>query len=314
MAQDQGFPIWNQPFVDPKGFITQAWRQFLVSLWNRTGGGAGTGTFEPGDIKPFGGLAAPSGWLECDGQAISRTTYSALYAAIGTTWGSGDGSTTFNLPDLRGRSLIGANGTTVNVGDFGGAATITLNVGQLPAHAHAVTDPGHTHVFTGVAHTHVFTGAPHTHVFAGTAHTHVFTGTPHTHAITDPGHLHTITDPQHNHASIEGASPPVEAQAGAGGGFAWAFPDVTGSSPTGITIDPGLTLITVDNSTAAGTNANTAAGGTNADTTAAGTNANTVAAGANAVAATGITTQNTGSGDPVPTQSPYAGVMYLIKT
>src|SRR5690606_28135610 len=61
-----------------------------------------------GMIAPFGGSSIPDKWLECDGSAVSRSTYSSLFAAIGTTWGVGDGETTFNVPDLRGRTLIGA--------------------------------------------------------------------------------------------------------------------------------------------------------------------------------------------------------------
>lgn len=62
----------------------------------------------PGFIAMYGGAAAPAGWLACDGSAVSRTTYAALFTAIGTTHGAGNGSTTFNLPDLRGRAPIGA--------------------------------------------------------------------------------------------------------------------------------------------------------------------------------------------------------------
>ena len=60
-----------------------------------------------GSITMYGASVAPSGWLECDGSAISRTTYSSLFAIIGTTFGVGDGSTTFNLPDLRGEFVRG---------------------------------------------------------------------------------------------------------------------------------------------------------------------------------------------------------------
>lgn len=60
-----------------------------------------------GMVTPFAGSTAPSGWLLCDGSAVSRTTYAALFAAIGTTYGTGNGSTTFNLPDLRGRVAAG---------------------------------------------------------------------------------------------------------------------------------------------------------------------------------------------------------------
>lgn len=99
---------------------------------------------------------APAGWLLCDGSAISRDEYSRLYAAIGTTWGAGDGSTTFNIPDLRGRSPIGAGAgsglTTRTLGDevgaethnHGGATgshTLTAAESGLQAHTHAFTQP-----------------------------------------------------------------------------------------------------------------------------------------------------------------------------
>lgn len=66
----------------------------------------------PGIIEQYAGASAPTGYLMCDGTAYSRTTYAALYAAIGTAYGAGDGSTTFNVPDLRGRGLIGAGAPT----------------------------------------------------------------------------------------------------------------------------------------------------------------------------------------------------------
>jgi microcystin-dependent protein len=61
----------------------------------------------PGMMAPYATTSAPDGWLACDGSAVSRTTYAALFDAIGTTWGVGDGSTTFNLPDLQGAFLRG---------------------------------------------------------------------------------------------------------------------------------------------------------------------------------------------------------------
>ena len=63
----------------------------------------------PGAIIDFGGASAPTGWLLCDGSAVSRTTYSALFAAIGTKWGVGDGSTTFNLPYLIKSGSVGVS-------------------------------------------------------------------------------------------------------------------------------------------------------------------------------------------------------------
>jgi hypothetical protein len=73
-----------------------------------------------GAIMDFAMNAAPTGWLACDGAAISRTTYAALFAAIGTTWGAGDGSTTFNLPDMRGyfRRGVGTNSDGTAAGAF----------------------------------------------------------------------------------------------------------------------------------------------------------------------------------------------------
>ena len=74
-------------------------------------------TVPTGTILPFAGTTVPTGFLLCNGALVSRTTYAALYAAIGTKWGAGDGKTTFKLPDLRKRHLEGAN-TTSEVGGY----------------------------------------------------------------------------------------------------------------------------------------------------------------------------------------------------
>jgi microcystin-dependent protein len=99
-----------------------------------------------GIIAPFAGTSAPSGWLACNGAAVSRTTYATLFAAIGTTWGAGDTTTTFNVPDLRGAFLRGSGTSSLDpssprsVGTF--QAEAYLN------HNHGVTDPGHNHSYT----------------------------------------------------------------------------------------------------------------------------------------------------------------------
>lgn len=109
-------------------------------------------TVPAGVIFDYGGSTAPSGYLLCYGQAVSRTTYADLFTAIGTTYGVGDGSTTFNVPDYRGRvgaGLDNMGGTSANrltdqsggvdgdtLGDTGGSETHTLTEAQLAAHDH----------------------------------------------------------------------------------------------------------------------------------------------------------------------------------
>lgn len=101
-----------------------------------------------GAIMAFAGSTAPSGWLKCEGQAISRTTYATLYAAIGTTWGTGDGSTTFNVPDLRGMFLRGTG--TNATGSSSGAAGPSVGAYAADTYLnHTHTDSGHTHNATG---------------------------------------------------------------------------------------------------------------------------------------------------------------------
>lgn len=95
-----------------------------------------------GIIMPFAGTVAPQGCLFCDGSAVSRTTYAALFAVIGTTYGEGDGSTTFNVPDLSGRVVIGVSNSHA-LGTTGGSETVTLTADQLPAHVHEVPQHGH---------------------------------------------------------------------------------------------------------------------------------------------------------------------------
>ena len=121
-----------------------------------------TGWIPAGSVIATAAASAPNGWLLCAGQAVSRTAYAVLFAAIGTSYGVGDGTTTFNLPDLRGRAVAGLdnmNGTDAGrldwantIGTTGGAQTHTLTTAEMPSHTH--TQDPHTH--TQNAHSHTF--------------------------------------------------------------------------------------------------------------------------------------------------------------
>ena len=83
---------------------------------------------EVGAIKPWTKTTAPDGYLLCDGSAVSRSTYADLFGVISTTYGSGDGSTTFNVPQLQGKMPQGYDGNTYNLAGTGGANTVTVAV------------------------------------------------------------------------------------------------------------------------------------------------------------------------------------------
>lgn len=102
----------------------------------------------PGIIFPYAGSGVPvGGFLLCDGAAVSRDTYATLFGVIGTTYGAGDGSTTFNVPDLSARFPLGAGGGH-SLGDQGGNASIALGIAEMPTHSHGGATGGagqHTH-------------------------------------------------------------------------------------------------------------------------------------------------------------------------
>jgi microcystin-dependent protein len=119
-----------------------------------------------GTIQTFGGGTVPDGWLLCDGSAVSRTTYGDLYAKVGTAWGAGNGSSTFHLPDLRGRFLRGRDGgvgrdpdrgsrTASNSGGSAGDNVGSVQSGQVTSHSH---DPGSLYAATDGEHQHTWNG------------------------------------------------------------------------------------------------------------------------------------------------------------
>jgi microcystin-dependent protein len=92
----------------------------------------------PGEIKLYAGATAPGGWHLCDGSPLSRADCPDLFSVLGVAYGDGDGSTTFNLPDLRGNTVIGASGSHA-LGTRGGAESVTLSESQLPVHTHTAS-------------------------------------------------------------------------------------------------------------------------------------------------------------------------------
>lgn len=166
-----------------------------------------------GSLTAYAGPSAPSGWLLCYGQAVSRTTYADLFAVIGTTYGAGDGSTTFNLPDLRGRVVAG-------VDNMGGSDAGRLDWANTPGTA-------------GGAQTHTLTEQE-----SGLQN--------HSHGVSDPGHNHGISDPGHNHGLYQiigggGAFAPNYAMGNAVVAYA-----VTVAGTTGISINSKTTGISVN--------------------------------------------------------------------
>jgi len=136
--------------------ITTVIAIILASLaWHKSGQQGPPGTCNCTEIPvativPYGApIAPPTGWLICDGSEVNRQTYALLYSAIGVTYGPGDYVATFNLPDLRGRVVVGAGqgyGLSPRViGSNFGAETHTLSELEMPSHTHSVSDPGHYH-------------------------------------------------------------------------------------------------------------------------------------------------------------------------
>jgi microcystin-dependent protein len=166
--------------------------------------------FIPGDFK-VSSVPSQAGWVLCDGAAYSRTNfvYSALFAAIGTSFGPGDGSTTFNVPDSRGRTLVGVGlgpGLTNRVlGAAGGAESHAIATAEMPNHTHGISDPGHSH---GVGNDSPDHGHNHGHSM-GTDNAN------HTHGI---GGMNLVGASAHDHDAVGNLSTGTQ-QANAGNMF-----------------------------------------------------------------------------------------------
>jgi microcystin-dependent protein len=135
----------TKAYVDAVSFTVAPGTSGNVLTSNGTAWTSAAATTIPsGSMQMWPTATAPTGYLLCAGAAVSRTTYAALYAVIGTTYGVGDGTTTFNVPDLRGRMPFGVSGSYALASTGGSADAIVVS----HTHAATVTDAGHSHTLT----------------------------------------------------------------------------------------------------------------------------------------------------------------------
>lgn len=221
-----------------------------------------------GEVIDYAGSSLPTGWLECDGSAVSRTTYASLFSAIGTTWGAGDGSTTFNLPPQSGRGRIGrgtgtvveavtassANGFTVASNNTKWITGLPIVISNLTGFTTTAT-AGPTYYIYRVSGTNVQLGSTLALALAGTpditisgtgtatltatftARTIGETGGEEGHSLTSGElgpHVHSVTDPTHSHSYTTGTTP-IGGSAGSDLRNGWTT-QTTGASATGISI------------------------------------------------------------------------------
>jgi len=169
--------------------------------------------WQPGMVMAFAFSTTPIGWLQCNGQQQSRTQFAALFAAIGTTFGAGDGSTTFNLPDLRGQFIRGWSATNnPDTGRVFGSSQSSTN--QAHTHTGTTADDTHTHTLQNAGlHAHTTTSGQvgGNNVEGGSGRNEVVSGNAtsslagdHTHIANNDTHNHTFTT-----ASSGGESRPI---------------------------------------------------------------------------------------------------------
>jgi microcystin-dependent protein len=189
-----------------EGTLFTWWNDGTSSQWVQSSSviaNADPNPMPAGAIMAWGTNTAPQNWLLCDGAAVSRSTYASLFAAIGTTYGSGDGTTTFNLPNMKGKTIVGRDAADTNFDALNtpsvyvGAKTHTLTAAQIPSHTHTYsgttsTTGSHNHIngwasITG--YNYVGSGGNSTWPFGGGSnaaqrdlqaagdHAHTFSGT-----------------------------------------------------------------------------------------------------------------------------------------
>jgi len=241
----------SSPVAGQVWFESDTGKSFVYydSYWVEISGGRGDSN-PVGSVTAFAGATAPASWLLCAGQAVSRTVYAPLFAVIGTTYGVGDGSTTFTVPDMRGRAVAGLDnmgGTDAGrlsiantLGTTAGSETVTLTSAQsgLPAHSHANTAS-----------------------FTGTAASHNHTQDAHGHSVSDPSHSHGMADMGGNPSDNSGTNGYVltGASIDTQGGFRGIYGNYTGVGVNGNTATNQATSITPAGTVTMGNVNNTAA-------------------------------------------------------
>lgn len=253
-----------------------------------------------GTIVNWPSNSLPVGWLKCDGSAISRTNYSSLFSIIGTTFGAGDGSTTFNLPNITDKNILG-NGT---LGQLGGNNSVTLTTDNLPSH---------THTFTGKAHTHSFSatsGSSNANTSSAGAHTHSFSDT----SSSAGAHTHSVSLTTGSDSHTHNVGMDFDAAAGSS---RWSLHQdgTSGAGDTTKTSSDSHTHKVSGNTGSAGAHTHTVSGTTGSG----GAHTHTLNNHTHSVSGTtGSATQsgtigNTGSGEAINIQNPYIRLNFIIK-
>lgn len=259
-----------------------------------------------GVTVPYAGATSPIGWLLCNGQAVSRTSYPRLFAAIGTTYGAGDGSTTFNVPDLRECNPVGIGKRASGVTNHNELTLGRFQDDQYQQHSHGVTgNTGSTQpTFTGTAHSHNFTPE-------GTVSSHSHNFTP---KGTVSRHYHTFKwTGSHSHDTL-GISGRSETDEGFGGGIdcnRWYGSNKVGTSSTSITVEGDTTSTKPSFSGTKGTTE----GAQPTFTGSGGTTSNATAGGSVSSHSHSLSLNTSGAGTSAGgTHGKLLGMNYIIKT
>lgn len=149
MAKLSGFSTNNSPALTDKVVgVTSTPQDVLIPISK-----IAALIVPPGTILPYGGSTPPAGFLLCDGAAVSRTTYADLFAVVSTNYGAGNGSSTFNVPNLQGRVPVGRDAGQTEfdtLGETGGEKNHTLTIAEMPSHSHNMpTFSNHNYAGTG---------------------------------------------------------------------------------------------------------------------------------------------------------------------